>query len=270
MSAETTTFAMFKGGVGKSTSAVNVAAALAREGHRTLLADLDPQANATEMFIAEADLDAARKRGEGVDMRSIIAEKIPVTDVIRPSRIPGLDVLPASFDLSYLDKELVVSPSGVMRIGRALRPVQNDYAHIVVDTGPNLSHLTLGALAASQHIVIPVSATVWASSGLRKFLGWIDQHRDDEVLHAQLLGLVGTRVRPRTRIGQQLLQDLATSGLPAFAAWIPERIRAEDAAMHHLVVGDPGMDISLDTAYRDLTKEMLHRLEQAPARHAVR
>ncbi|WP_141566580.1 ParA family protein [Pseudonocardia sp. N23] len=254
--------AMFKGGVGKSTSAVNVAAALARRGHRTLLVDCDPQANATEMFISEDEVE--------FDLRSIIAERVPVEKVIRETRVAGLDVLPASFDLAYLDKELVVSPAGVTRIGRALRDVRDDYSYVVFDTGPNLSHLTLGALAASEHIVIPVSATVWATTGLRKFVRWIDQHRDDEVLAAQLLGLVATMVQPRTRIGQALLDDLASSPFPTFRTWIPRRIAAEDAAMDHAVVGDLGMDRSLGLAYNDLTGELVTRVQelQTAARHA--
>ena len=186
MTAEVITMANFKGGVGKSTTAVNLAACLARSGHPTLLADCDPQANASEMFLAEDEIE--------FDFRSIIADRVPTEKVVRKTRISNLDVLPATFDLAYLDKELVVSPSGVQRIERALRPVMGNYDYVVLDTGPNLSHLTLGALAASQHIIIPVSATVWSTTDLRKFIRWIDANRDDEVIGAELLGLLATMV----------------------------------------------------------------------------
>lgn len=263
MGAAVLCMAMFKGGVGKSTSAVNISAVLAGMGHRTLLVDCDPQANATEMFIAEEDIE--------FDLRSVIADRVPLDKVIRQTRLPLLDVLPASFDLAHLDKELVVSPSGVQRIGRAIREPSQVYDYIIFDTGPNLSHLTLGALAASEHIVIPVSATVWATTGLRKFVGWIEQHRDDEVLTARLLGLVATMVPSRTRVGRALLDDLTASALPTFRTYIPRRIAAEDAAMDRLVVGEPGVDISLATAYQDLTAEIVARIEQLNAeqgRHA--
>jgi chromosome partitioning protein len=250
--AETICLANFKGGVGKSTTAVNVAAALARSGHRTLLADCDPQANASEMFILEPEIE--------FDFRSIIVDRVPAEKAVRSTRVDGLDVLPASFDLAYLDKELVVSPSGVQRIERALRPIQDIYDYIVLDTGPNLSHLTLGALAAARHIVIPVSATVWSTTGLRKFVRWIDAHREDEVISASLLGLVATIVPVNTRIGRGLLHDLAQGPFPAFKTFIPRRIGAEDAALDRAVMGEPGADPALSKAYSLLTVEIQERI----------
>jgi chromosome partitioning protein len=252
--AETICMANFKGGVGKSTTAVNVSAALATKGYRILLADCDPQANASEMFIPENEIE--------FDFRSIIADRTPVEKVIQRTRIDRLDVLPASFDLAYLDKELVVSPSGVHRIDRALRPIQEEYDYIVLDTGPNLSHLTLGALAASHHIVIPVSASVWSTTGLRKFVRWIDMHRDDEVISARLLGLAATMVDIRTRIGKALLKDLPNGPYPSFETFIPRRIGAEDAVMEGAVVGEPGVDPDLTDAYRRLTDEIVARVTE--------
>jgi ATPases involved in chromosome partitioning len=258
MPAEVICLANFKGGVGKSTTAVNLAAGLALSNYRVLLADCDPQANASEMFIPENEIAG--------DFRSIIAGRQPTEEVIRQTRISGLDVLPASFDLAFLDKELVVSPSGVQRIARALRGPYEEYDFIILDTGPNLSHLTLGALVAAHHIVIPVSATVWATNGLRKFLGWIDGHREDEVLSAQLLGLVATMVDPRTRIGRGLLSDFEASPLPTFQTWIPRRIAAEDAALARAVLGEPGADPDISDAYKALTTELLQRVAEAAQR----
>jgi chromosome partitioning protein len=257
MTAETICLANFKGGVGKSTTAVNLAGALAGAGYRTLLCDCDPQANASEMFIPEPEIQ--------YDFRSIIADKVPVSEVIRPTRINNLDVLPASFDLAMLDKELVVSANGVNRIARALREPKEQYEFIVLDTGPNLSHLTLGALVAARHIVIPVSATVWSTTGLIKFVRWIDANREEEVLTAELLGLVATIVPPRTRIGRGLLEDLKVSQFPAFDAWIPRRIGAEDAALDHAVIGEAGADPVLSEAYKALTVEMVDKIEAIAA-----
>jgi chromosome partitioning protein len=262
VTAQVICMANFKGGVGKSTSAVNLAASLAFTGRRTLLADCDPQANASEMFIAEDDIE--------FDFRSVIAEGVPIDKAIRPTRISGLDVLPASFGLALLDKELVITPNGVQRIERALRPVMGVYDDIVMDTGPNLSHLTLGALAASQHIIIPVSATVWGTKGLIKFIRWIDANRDDEVITAELLGLLATMVSPRTRIGRDVVQAMRDSPWPTFETTIPRRIRAEDAVADRAVAGEPGVDQKFSEAYIEFSREVTARLDRARKRGAHR
>ena len=255
VTAQVICMANFKGGVGKSTTAVNLAACLANSGQRTLLADCDPQANASEMFISEAEIE--------FDFRSIIVNKVPVDKVIRPTRIKNLDVLPASFDLALLDKELVLSPNGVWRIERALRPVEGNYDVIVIDTGPNLSHLTLGALVAAQHIIIPVSATVWSTTGLLKFIRWIEANREEEIVTAELLGLLPTMVMPLTRIGRAVVQDVHDSPYPSFTSMIPKRIGAEDAVVDRAVAGEPGVDTKFSEAYLAFTQEVMGKLRQA-------
>ena len=262
MTAEVICMANFKGGVGKSTTAVNVAACLAKSGHPTLLADCDPQANASEMFLAEDEIE--------FDFRSIIADHVPTEKVVRKTRISNLDVLPATFDLAYLDKELVVSANGVQRIERALRPVMGNYDYVVLDTGPNLSHLTLGALAASQHIIIPVSATVWSTTGLRKFIRWIDANRDDEVIGAELLGLLATMVMPRTRIGRDVVNEVRQSPYPYFEVTIPKRVGAEDAVMDRAVAGEPGVDRKFSQAYLAFADEVANRVAATLKRGAHR
>lgn len=261
MPAHTICMANFKGGVGKSTSAVNLAAGLSRLGNRTLLVDVDPQANASEMWLDELEIKH--------DFRSLIVDRAPLDQVIVRTRLDGLDLLPATINLSQLDKELVVTPNGPMRIEKALRPVMDVYDYVLFDTGPNLSHLTLGALAAARFLVVPVSPAVWSTRGLSTFLGWIDQHREDEVVRAELLGVVATMVSSQTRVGKGLLEDIASSSLPSFRTWIPRKIRAEDAALDKLVTGDRDMDRSLSLSYADLAVEVVEAVAaRGAARHA--
>ena len=145
MTAQVICMANFKGGVGKSTTAVNLAACLANAGNHTLLADCDPQANASEMFLYESEIE--------FDFRSIIADGVPVDKVIRQTRINGLDVLPASFDLAILATELVVSANGVHRIERALRPVRGITSHSARHRAEPLTPHSRcpGGLAAHHH-----------------------------------------------------------------------------------------------------------------------
>lgn len=261
--AERIAVANFKGGVAKSQSAVSCAVCLARLGYRVLLVDLDAQANASEVFLPEDRIQ--------FDMRSAIKDRVPLDQVIRPTRIDAvatglehgyLHVLPATFDLAYLDPELVLAPDGILRISRQLARVDDRYDFMVMDTGPNLSRLTLGALVAAQHIVIPVAGKVWSAAGLRKFLRWIDVHRDEQVLTAKLLGVVATMIQPSRKVDRKLLEDLQSSALPVFRTWTPHRVQAEDMAWNGQVVGDHGANLALTVAYQDLTDEIVEAIEK--------
>ena len=131
---------------------------------------------------------------------------------------------------------------------------------MILDTGPNLSHLTLGALAAAHHIIIPVSATVWSTTGLRKFIRWVDANRDDEVIDAQLLGLLATMVIARTRIGRDVVGEMRQSLFPYFETTIPKRVGAEDAVMDRAVAGESGVDQKFSKAYLTFAEEVMARV----------
>ena len=141
-----------------------------------------------------------------------------------------------------------MSANGVQRIEKALRPVMGNYDFIVLDTGPNLSHLTLGALVASQHIIIPVSATVWSTTGLRKFIRWIDDNREDEIIDAELLGLLATMVMARTRIGRDVVEEMSQS-LPELRNNDPKAHPGRRCRDRPAVAGEPGVDEKFSEAY---------------------
>ena len=224
----------------------------ASSGSPTLLADCDPQANASEMFLTEDEIE--------FDFRSIIADRVPTEKVVRKTRISNLECRLRRSTWRTWTRSSWSRRTGFSALRRALRPVMGSYRYIVMDTGPNLSHLTLGALAASDHIIIPVRCHGVEHDGLRKFIRWIDAHRDDEVIGAELLGLLATMVMSRTRIGRDVVEEVRQSPYPYFETTIPRRVGAEDAVIDRAVAGEPGVDRKFSEAYVAFAHEVAARV----------
>jgi chromosome partitioning protein len=242
-----------KGGVGKSTTAANLAAGLSRVGHRTLLIDTDAQSHATYWFVNEND-DLPG------DLYAIIKEGMPIEEAILPTRVGTLDLLPATLDLAALDLELVSMTLREYRIKKAIEPIAGDYDYVVIDLPPSLSLVVLNALAAADYIISPVSATRLGVRGLGAFLGWTEQFRDEGIVTARLLGVLVTMFDGRTLVGQEVIDALRRAqDLPVFESVIPRRVAAETQVGERLVVGDPGTDDAIGRAYAAFAQEVLGR-----------
>lgn len=245
--------ALHKGGVAKTTTAVNLAAGLAQAGQRTLLVDVDAQAHATEMFLPEEDAITG-------DLSDVLVRHHPIAKVIQPTRIAGLDLLPATLGLARLEVDLVSLIQREFQLRRAFVQLGDDYAYTVIDTAPSLSLLSINALAAASHLIVPVAAQYRAVKALRMFLDWIEDFRGVDVMTAELLGTLVTMHDSRTRVGRNVVEALAgRDDLRLFDTVIPRRIGVEDEVASRRVIGDEGTTPEVTSAYGAFIQEVLDR-----------
>lgn len=241
-----------KGGVGKTTTSVNLAAGLAGAGFRTLLVDVDAQSHATFWFVEDPE-------DVEFDLQDVISRGVPIAKTIRRTRIEELDLLPATLALAPLETELVSMTRREDRLQRALAGVNGDYAFAVLDLAPSLSLVTLAALVAATDVIAPVSATKLAVGGLGAFLGWTDDFRAEGLITAPLLGVLITMADQRTRVAREVTDALRGSDLPLFDTVVPRRTAAEDQVGDRLVFSDPGANPDLTQAYAAFTQEVIER-----------
>jgi chromosome partitioning protein len=247
--AEVIAIANHKGGVGKSFTAVNLAAGLAHGGWRTLLTDCDPQGNSTSMFDPDDDVE--------FDVYDLIKEVVPIERVIRSTRIPNLDVVPSTLAVAQLDQELVTMHRREDQLAMALAPVYEDYDAIVLDLSPNLGQLVITALNAADWLIVPTDASKWGRRGVNMFLEWSEQLRRHQVLSATLLGVLLTKYESQTIVSRDTLKRLKADGLPLFDTTIPKRTAAERMVSDLVVLGDEAADADLAQAYAKFTMEVM-------------
>ena len=252
-----------KGGVGKSTTAVNIAGYLGEWGHKTLLVDLDPQGNAT------SGLGVLRDPSRP-NVYSVLVEGQPAETAIMPTGAPGVDLLPSDIALAGAEIELISLPRRESRLLYALDGLGDAYEYILIDCPPSLGLLTLNALVAARHLVVPIQCEFYALEGLGHLAYTLDMVRQRSNPRLELAGIVMTLYDKRTTLSAQVVEEVR--GLypeVVFRTLIPRNVRLSEAPSYGMTIGQYNPRSRGGVAYADLTRELLARAAAEAASEAV-
>ena len=244
-----------KGGVGKTTSAINIATAMAASGWRTLLMDLDPQGNAsTGVGVGAAERD--------LSSYDVLVDQVPIADCAVSSTIPGLDLLPATVDLSGAEVELVGVEDRTQRLRQALA---NHAGHDIcfIDCPPSLGLLTLNALCAADTLLVPLQCEFFALEGLSQLLQTVEQVQQRFNSDLGIIGIALTMFDRRNRLTDQVSDDVREClGDLVFESVIPRNVRLSEAPSHGLPALIYDHSCPGSRAYMALARELIGRLPQ--------
>lgn len=253
MTAQIFAIANQKGGVGKTTTAVNLCAYLAGAGCQVLLVDSDPQANATTSLGIDP-------RKPGTSLYDVLMENRPVQEAVTATTLPGLSLVPANLDLAGAEVEMAAKMAREQLLSKALQPLHCQYDYVFIDDPPSLGLITINGLTAADGIIIPVQCEYLALEGLSQLLSTIQQVR--KVLNGRLkvAGVLLTMSDARTNLSTQVVEDVrAHFPLETFETLIPRSVRLSEAPSHGLAVLSYAPESAGALAYEALAAEFMGR-----------
>jgi chromosome partitioning protein len=217
-----------KGGVGKTTTAINVGAALAALERRVLLVDADPQGNATRGLGAEASPP---------HLYHVLVDGVPAAEAIRPSGFPNLDLLPADRDLVGVEVEFVGRDGWERLLGEALAPVAGDYDTVLLDCPPSLGHLTIAALTAADGLLVPLQCEYYALEGVSELVSTVRRVQAGLNPRLQIHGVLLTMYDDRTNLSRDVADEIRRHfGDKVYESVIPRNVRLAEAPSHGVPV----------------------------------
>ena len=253
MSAKVICITNQKGGVGKTTTAVNLSYYLAKDKKRTLLIDFDPQGNATSgLGIDKNDIKAL-----GSTMTEVVLNAASMKEAIRPTKYKFFDLAPATPELANAEVEITSQTKKFTRLRDAINTVREEYDYVIIDLPPSLSLLTVNGMIASDYLLLPVQTEFYALEGVAQLLESMKLVMKQANPNLKLLGVVATMYDKRTSLSSQVFKEIQKYFKDlAFKTTIPRNIRLAEAPSHGVPVGAYDKFSKGAKAYKEFTKEL--------------
>jgi chromosome partitioning protein len=243
-----------KGGVGKTTTAINLSAGLARAGKRVLLIDLDPQANSSISF-----LDPTAVEHSAYDL--LVSSEITLGQVVKSTQVKHLDILPSRINLAKFESKLVGEFDAAYRLRDRLDGAGQSYNHVVIDTPPTLGLITVNALVAANYLIIPIQPSYFALEGTDDLLETVEKVKARPNPELRVLGVVVTLLDKRTALARDIHEQIKTVfGDKVFRTVISKSVRLEESPAYKETIFTFAPQSSGAAEYASLCEEVLRRV----------